>query len=540
MSKQLSVKEMLQKKKKQDKTEDTIHLPSFFAEYTDSQPVLPSKDNPYGDNMYHCSTMARNFILQHSNLDEIVQYHFEKQTNRTIPKSAFVGTAIRSAMSCPTRKLMTAYKNFKFDSLRNESIARILLQNPLIDSENELGKFKEFYNEHQLKICHIPLGINNDVHKDALTFIEYKRKRQQVEGIPYFLISQLEWEIKRKEYLRQNVVQLVKISHLSVRLIEKISNFKTVCKREMRLNKIDESKYDEYAYCLLETFKHVQGTFLIQPFFIMDPLYTLITNIMTEDQQNNVAESYNLFCRQTNAPKLLSRLADGPPRRVFHQIYKNRDNFDRKLPPFHTLVYFDFMDVVPGVVPTQAINVNEAPVVQKTPILEVQEMAIPQIQETPILQIQEMPIPQTQETPIPEVQEVISKELLSDDDTSSNSSVVTIIQSTVEKKALLIQETLIPHVQKVVSKKQPGNSDASSDSSVVMSSKAQAINEAPENMNYGPNQEQFVSKAQNIDELQTIFSTCPSEMLENAQKCSEKNQKMNKGRFRNNSNSLIK
>lgn len=423
--KQLSAKEMWQSMQKanddnrKDETDQTIHLPTIFSEHVDIRPLELTDDNKFGDHNYSVSLMARHWISEHSNLNEIVSAYFEQLPQKDLPKSSYVGIVIRSVMSSPSRKLTRIFRNFKFDCTKSELIARTLLSNPNIATEQDLEEFYKFNNERQLMLCEISLGNNNPVHDDAKKFIEEKRKKQEKVGRPFFQLSQLEWALKRKEYLRQNIIQEIYIRSLTVSGFEEISNFKSICERDMRKKEIDEKNYKKHAKNLLQAFKTVQGAFLLYPYFVIDPRYDLITNIMNDEQQNTVAESYDLFYRRTNAREVLRRLADRTSKNDFCNLYKSRNQFERKSRPFNNLCFIEESEEV-SLMPEE-IAMDEATKVQK----------------------------------------VVSTEQPVGGETSSNRSVETVIQVPVVVGA--------SQVQKMVSTEQP-----------VISSQVPAVTEAPE------------------------------------------------------------
>jgi hypothetical protein len=243
-------------------------------------------------------------------------------------------------MSSPTRRLQTVYRDFHFDSDANEAIAKILLADPSIKTEEDLKSFMKFQDKLKLKLCSIPL-YGDIVHRDAMDFIEEKRKEQGTHGKPSFYNSHLNWFVKRREYQRQDFIKGVYLVHLNVESLEKISNFQRLCERLMEERNIPENLYDKFAARLLTTFKTKPGVILTHKYLVIDPLYNLITNIMTTEQQDLVAENRNNFYRMTNARKIHKRLANGSSKTAFFEEYHRRDNIDRKMPPYHNLFFIE-------------------------------------------------------------------------------------------------------------------------------------------------------------------------------------------------------
>lgn len=346
---QQSVKELLQKKQvakvreiqivaEEDEKDDSesIQLPFFFSKHTDILPVPVSTENVRGDHTYHCSTMARVWFRQHSNLDEIVEAHMKKITVKIHPTESYTNAVIRTVTSAPLRKNDVPYNRFRFDSPANEIISRTLLTNPRIRTQPDLDEFIKFQNKYQLKLLEVPMYVNNAAHEDAQNFIKEKRKKSTGDCL-IFQRSSLYWWIQRKYYEREDIIEDVYIRNLSLEQLESISNFKKVCLKMMEHDDINE--YKTYADVMLHSFKTVPGASLIHPQFAVHPRYNLICNIMTVEQQHAIADNYRWFYDRTNAGKIHKRLQDGSTRAEFHERYRSRDDYDRKLPPFHNMYY---------------------------------------------------------------------------------------------------------------------------------------------------------------------------------------------------------
>jgi hypothetical protein len=342
---QQSVKDLLHKKQgknvqklqKQAATaekedDDTIHLPDYFAKHTEILPIPDTKENRLGDQLYHCSTMARVWFRQHSNLDEIIQALVKSLTVNKHPIESYVSAVIRAVTSAPLRKNSEPHSRFRFDSPANEIIGRTLLTNPRMRTQQDFDEFLKFQNKHQLKLLEVPMYVNNVPHEDAKKYVAQKPSA-------IFLESRLFHCIKRQYYEREDLVVDVYIRNVSLEQLEGISNFKSICLELMTENATPEEEYNTFADILLKSFKSVPGASLIHPQFIVDPRYNLICNIITLEQQHAIADNYRYFYDRTNAGKIHKRLGDGSTRQEFHERYRSREDDDRKLPPFHNLYY---------------------------------------------------------------------------------------------------------------------------------------------------------------------------------------------------------
>lgn len=354
LNQQQSVKDLLQKKQAEKVRElqaqatnvaqaksdegDSIHLPHFFSKYTEILPVTPTEDNVRADQSYHCSTMARVWFRQHSNLDEILQAHMKKVVVMDHPIESYTSAIIRAVTSAPLRKYDGPYCRFRFDSPANEIIGRTLLTNPRIRTEPDLEEFIKFQNKHQLKLLEIPLYVNNTAHEDAIKYIEDKKKLAKTDVCPNFTNSSLFNSILRKYYEREDLMQDIFIQNITVEQLESISNFRKVCLKLME-KEPENVSYEMFALLLLESFQTVPGASHIHPQFAAHPQYNLICNIMTVEQQHAVADSYRWFYDRTNAGKIHKRLQDGSTREEFHRRYRVRDDYERKMPPFHNMYY---------------------------------------------------------------------------------------------------------------------------------------------------------------------------------------------------------
>jgi hypothetical protein len=95
---------------------------------------------------------------------------------------------------------------------------------------------------------------------------------------------------------------------------------------------------------LLNTFKTVSSGSIIDSTFTVHPRYNLICNLLTVEQENAIAENYRWFYDGTIAGKIHKHLQDGSTRQEFHALYRNRDDYRRKLPPFHNMFYNEHAD----------------------------------------------------------------------------------------------------------------------------------------------------------------------------------------------------
>lgn len=344
---QQSVKDLILKKKAKNITEEqevhytetSIELPAFLTEYNDISPVELTPENRAGDKLYHCSKLARVWFSDHSNIDEIVKEIWEKSSTKIHPIESYMSSCIRAVTSAPLRKHQSPYNRFRFDSYTSEIISRSILTNPQLKNQADLDAFIQFQNKHQLKLCEISFYVDNEAHLEAKKFVAEQQLKLKTDKIPPIVKSQLYWRIQRNYYESQNIVTNIRIDEITLADLERISNFKRFTLKLMELRNVPESSYKHFASASFIALRTIPGHSIIYSSLLVDARYNLICNIMTDEQQNEVADNYRLFYDQTNAGKIHKHLRDGTTRQQFHEMYQSLDNFSRKLPPFHFLFF---------------------------------------------------------------------------------------------------------------------------------------------------------------------------------------------------------
>lgn len=334
-----TVKELLQaqaarlasSKRTQEPDEDEpvqIKVPRILERFTS---IAPSDSSP----AYSVSKIARVWFRENSNFDEVLTEFMEQVPDKSIPKEAYTNAVIRAVTSVPLRKLQSPYDKFRFNTPLAESIAHTLLNYPRIRTSQDFNEFEEFKDRNQLLYCQVALGVD-PVHADAQSYATKMRRYCPSTEIPVVSKRRLFWSIRRKYFERENLNKNVYLEDLSVQDLEKISNFRKIVEKDKDAS-LDFGPYDEYAEWLLENFKSDPSKKFA--YFTVDPQYNLICNIMTAEQQDEVAADYKTFFRLTSAYDAYKSFENRTNLQDFFDIYRQRNNEDRKLPPFHNLYY---------------------------------------------------------------------------------------------------------------------------------------------------------------------------------------------------------
>lgn len=346
---QRSVKEMLAEKQSSKSSKATkqlpiddeeIILPPFLLEHTDIRPPAPVGDF-LPDPMYSCSPFAREWFSANSNLDEIIDEYLKTISGRQYERSSYVSTVIRAVTSSPLRRLQFPFTRFKFNSLSDEAVGRCLLTNPGISSYEDLCALQKFENRHHIKLCTVSVCMDHMVHDNAIEYLEAQRKKAKLDAtkLPVLRKRILFWTVRRKYFEEKKLVENIYLQGVTLQQLEEISNFRKIATKLMIEDGYDVQHYDTFAELTLKMFKEVPEFRETLKYFLVDPMFNLICNSMTLEQQHDVAEDVEKFYTLTNAGRINRKLNDGTSKLQFHELYRSSDDETRKLPPFHNLYY---------------------------------------------------------------------------------------------------------------------------------------------------------------------------------------------------------
>lgn len=341
-AKQKSVKEMLIAKAGQtshSRTTKLKSLPTLFSTYVDiTKPVDQSTGNYNLD--FSCTKTARVYFRENSNLNDVLREYMKTITVQNKPLSAYTSAMIRAVLT-PLRQCEHPFEHFRFNSPAHEALGKTLLIFPNICSQEHLDEFFGFQERLGLKLCSVAMYKDNKTREDGIGFVRDTQRRLKKNGLVPFYKRCFKFHVERLYYERVGAVTNCYLQDLTVSDLERISNFQKVVQKMMLEDDKPEHLYKLYAKTTLKGFK--KNPVLIEVLsysLVVNANYNLITNVMTNEQQEEVANDIVKFHTKTTAGQIFKRFRRTVKWPDFHAQYKDRNNFDRKLPPFHNLRYF--------------------------------------------------------------------------------------------------------------------------------------------------------------------------------------------------------
>ena len=115
---------------------------------------------------YEVSPMARHYFRKHSNIMTLLDEYMVGRS--PMPDIELLPRMIRFAVSLPGKRVFKPLKEFRFESIYHEAIAKILLTYPLIKDEATLHLYLKFQNKHCLKLPFVDMLQNYAVHSDGV------------------------------------------------------------------------------------------------------------------------------------------------------------------------------------------------------------------------------------------------------------------------------------------------------------------------------------------------------------------------------------
>jgi len=311
----------------------TVELPKILMRYRD---IRPAPDN--ADPTYDVSMMARVFFREFSNINHILDEFVKKYNFEMELKAQHIGTVMRVCVSDPKRKLVFPYNEFKFVSRTAEATGKILLSNPNIRIEPDKQDYFRFLNANNLKHCSVSMTNDNELHKYAQQYLDWKQSQFGSKEMSYYQTVVLDRAEKRWRIMNHKA-KIVWLENVTVAELCEISNYEPIIRQLMQEQNIPEDAFDECAIEMLDAFRfdYSRRSFFVK--VVTDPKHVLIINTMDARQEAKIAKDQLHFYKRSNAKKVFASLQDGSTMEDFYQLYVSKVGQDRKLPPFHTLHY---------------------------------------------------------------------------------------------------------------------------------------------------------------------------------------------------------
>ena len=358
---QQTIKEMLSSKPERSETvaavnhaeppqSTTIPLPYMFDAYVKITEQADPANFKF-DPVFNCSKTARVYFRDHSNLNYILREFMKTVTVQDKPLSAYTAAVIRGCMS-PSRRCVHPYDKFRFNSLEHEAIARQLLIYPNINCQEIVDDLKAFNNAFDLKLCSVAMYKDNDVRDDAFDFYRGAQGKKKTKGSVAFSVRLMKRYIEQKYYERKGCFRHYFLTDMTKQHMEDVTNFRKVIYQMMEEDKMSEDDYDVYSDVCLRRFK-VKPDMLDRLSYHLhstNPKALLITNTLTTEQQEEIANDFESFYKNTSASQIYKLFRRNMTQLEFHDQYKNRNNYEKKLPPYDCLRYYS-EEVLPVVEP---------------------------------------------------------------------------------------------------------------------------------------------------------------------------------------------
>lgn len=319
--------------------DEDIRLPDFLLEYTNIRAVtnnnLPT---------YEPSELAEQYAKCHSNIEEVVKLYLERKNQSLSLLPRKLGSALAVCISYPLKRLLPPFNMFLFDSPYHEEVCRTLLRNPGIETQQQLDEFLQFSNKHHLSFASVSMMKDNDVYSDSQYYFRRLQALEKTDKIPTYTRLSSERHIQHKYYERQNVVQYMVLSHMSLEDMERITNFEKIVRKEMIAQKQPEVHYKSVAQFMLQAFKDNPSIFLESKHLVIYPLYEIIANNLTDEQQELIASDFDKFCKCINISKVCKSQSPRLTKEDAYRMYVERTQTGRKLPPFHRMLWIGCED----------------------------------------------------------------------------------------------------------------------------------------------------------------------------------------------------
>lgn len=313
---------------------EDIRLPDYLLEFRDIRGVT---DNALPK--YEVSKLATQYAKCHSNLEDITAAYckMKKKSSEDIP--VYLSAALAVCVSYPLKRLCKPFEKFVFNSSYHEEVCRTMLRNPGIETQQQLDDFMQFSNKHQLKFMSISMMQDNDVYADSCQFVKRHQLSQKTDKIPVYTRQGFERHIQHLYYMRQNVIQHMALANMSLEDMERITNFKKLVLAEMKCQKTSEVHYKTVARYMLQGYKDDPSLFLANQKLVIYPLYEIIVNNLTDEQQDLIASDFGKFCECVNIKQVCKSKSPRLTSEEAYRMYVGRTQIGRKLPPFHRMYW---------------------------------------------------------------------------------------------------------------------------------------------------------------------------------------------------------
>jgi hypothetical protein len=262
------------------------------------------------------------------------------------PKSLFLDGMIRCVTNEASR-VIYPYNTFKFNSLKDEITAKLLLMHPAIEELPDLEKVEEFYAANRLKHCAVQMNFNNPLHADIEKKVEAKREKYGPKSLEHYKNVAFN-NVARKFYESRRMVEYFDLQTITLEEMCAISNFE---ERAIRFVGIERDEFETYGEPLLDLYRQDPKSRFKDKKFLIKPRFYLLCNYISLEQEELIITDYRTFYKKTNANEILRECQEDfsknlDPSLTPEQVKKKaRERFylhylrlpERNMPPFHDL-----------------------------------------------------------------------------------------------------------------------------------------------------------------------------------------------------------
>jgi hypothetical protein len=254
---------------------------------------------------YHVTTFAKVYFREHSNINEVFKIYIEKNKIEPNDQIKEFERMIRHIMSNPRLKHFEYPLNmFRFDGVHEETIAKILLNNPMIKDEHDLKDTLQYFKKYDIQPCHVAMYADNEFHQNTNEYLEMKKIQVGHKRLPNFQKTAMEFAL-RKYFEEHDLIEDYHLNDISVEDMSKVSNFDNFTDKKMA--EYGTESVDDFKSCFLEACKS-RVDLLVNDFeFRVNPKYNLHCNNLSELMEKHVSMNVKRFYTRTNAYLLLKR-----------------------------------------------------------------------------------------------------------------------------------------------------------------------------------------------------------------------------------------
>jgi hypothetical protein len=227
--------------------------------------ILSQKNN------YEVSMKARVWLRENSNIDEVLDKHFEVMKVQNPNRNFYMGCVIRASLDTHLKKKFP-YNTFKFHSTDAEIIGKFLILHPDIKEEPDMQSALAFFQSKNVKLCMVEMGHNNELHDKIKNYLNGKRAKYGSEKLNLYHRDAL--HIVLSDYYESTSTAInLNIHNLTVEEMCEISNFEKIVRNDMKIKDFTDDMFEYYAEYLLNVFKYQPDIRLSYLSFVLKPKY---------------------------------------------------------------------------------------------------------------------------------------------------------------------------------------------------------------------------------------------------------------------------